>query len=177
VEIQASLKSGVAASNAEWAVKLRARALNDEEASIATTNPKDDLAFYGSFSLINTDQGVRGYLQVVNDLCYLRASTLRLNRWLPDERTLGNHLGAVDRALQTLDKQDFTTFVTAISESLVSFDWRTSSAPDLEESTRRAKLVFRGSGGYKELRAQLLEHLAKGDDDIANAATRLVGGS
>ena len=168
-----SLQSGVAKSQAEWAVKLRSAAKSIDGKSL---NLIDDLAFYGSFSLISTDQGVRGYLQVVNDLCYQRAATLKLNQWVPDERAPAASVDAVDSALRSLGKQDFAAFAAAIGHSLASFDWRASSAPDLEEPERRAKLVFRGSSGYKELRTQLFEHLAKGEGDIANAAKRLVGG-
>jgi DGQHR domain-containing protein len=177
ISVWNNLRSAVAESKAEWAEKLRAPPIvRDETAATArATNRKDDLAFYGSFSLINTDQGVRGYLQIVNDLCYLRASVLKLNRWLPDQGASVNPVGAVDSALQTLQNQDFISFVTAIGRSLASFDWRTSSAPDLDDQARRAKLVFRGSSGYKELRAQLLEYLSRGEDDVANAAKRLIG--
>jgi DNA-binding transcriptional MocR family regulator len=146
----------------------------DEEAPTARfTNPRDDFAFYGPFSLINTDQGVRGYLQVVNDLCYLQASAFKLNRWIPDESAPADLANAVDRALETLNKQDFAQSVVKIGKSLASFDWRTSSAPDLDDVTRRAKLVYRGSSGYKELRTQLLEHLGEGQGAIAEAAKRL----
>jgi hypothetical protein len=172
-----SLKSGVAESNDDWAVKSRALpAVGDTKTQKDDArNAKDDRAFYGPYSLITTDQGVRGYLQVVNDLCYLRASRLKLNGWRPDERVSINPVGAVDEALETLGKQNFVTFITAIGKLLASFDWRTSSEPSLDDSARRAKLVFRGSSGYKELRMQLLEHLINGDGEVADAAKRLVG--
>jgi hypothetical protein len=94
-----NLRSAVAKSRLDWASKLRA--------AVEDWDLIDDPAFYGSFSLINSDQGVRGYLQVVNDLCYLRASALRLNRWLPEERVSANNIDAVNKALQMLDKQIF----------------------------------------------------------------------
>ena len=81
---------------------------------------------------------------------------------------------AVQSSLETLRDQDFSIFVSNICENLASFDWRSSSAPELDEELRRAKLVFRGSSGYKELRAQLLEHLAGGEGDIADIARRLM---
>jgi DNA-sulfur modification-associated len=60
----------------------------------------------------------------------------------------------------------------AVSES--QSDWAIA-APGLDDEMRRAKRVFRGSGGYKELRIQLLDHLAKGEGEIAAAAARLRG--
>ncbi|MCP4329786.1 MAG: DGQHR domain-containing protein [Alphaproteobacteria bacterium] len=159
-------KTAVQASTADWAEKLRQR---PEKRTF-----KDDLAFYGPFSLIATDQGVRGYLQVVNDLCYIRATVLKLNNWIPNERAPSDPVKSVEGHLKTLEKQDFAPFLKSVGQSLAGFDWRTSSAPELEEQDRRAKLVFRGSSGYKELRTQLLEHLAKGKGEVADAAKHFV---
>ena len=111
---------------------------------------------------------------MLNDICYVRASWLRLNDWRPDDRLSLNLDEAVVSSLQTLEEQEFASFITNICERLVTFDWRTSSAPELDEELRRAKLVFRGSGGYKEIRIQLLEHLARGEEEIATAAQRLL---
>lgn len=165
----------VAAAEDAWAIDLRAH----ESASIAREpksqqRRKDDAAFYGVYSLINTDQGVRGFLQVINDIFYLRASRLKLNTWRPDARSADNPIQAVEKALASIEAQDFSTFLRTVVTALSSFDWRTSGTPDIDEAIRRAKLVFRGSSGYKEIRIQLLEHLARGEGDVAEAAKRLV---
>lgn len=171
-----ALKTSVSKSEADWATDLRkpARVDNDKPPRPDDLKPADDLAFYGPFSLICTDQGVRGFLQVANDLCYQRASLLKLSKWMPDERSSPNPVDAVKTSLESLPNQDFSPFVSAIGAALASFDWRTSAAPGLEEATRRAKLVFRGSGGYKELRTQLLEHLSAADGDVGETAKRLI---
>jgi hypothetical protein len=117
---------------------------------------------------------VRGYLQVVNDICYLKASALRLNAWAPAQDAPTNSAAAADTLADTVNQQGFAEFLQHLNASLSSFDWRTSSTPELDETVRRAKLVFRGSGGYKELRTQLLEHLANTDGDVADPATRLI---
>ncbi len=173
-----SLKTSIAESQAAWATGLRHPKVGEER----SPGPKelkanDDLAFYGPFSLLCTDQGVRGFLQVVNDLCYQRASLLKLNKWVPDERSSPNPVGAVQRSLESLATQEFASFVTSIGGALSTFDWRTSAAPGLEENIRRSKLVFRGSSGYKELRAQLLEHLAASDGVVGETAKRLISQS
>jgi len=172
-----ALKGGVIATKDVWAQDLRFPPRIGEEKPQKQEDLKsgDDLAFYGPFSLISTDQGVRGYLQVLNDLCYQRASILKLNRWMPDETSSSNPIGAVGSSLESLGAQSFAAFVTSIGTSLASFDWRTSSTPGLDDVKRRAKLVFRGSGGYKELRTQLLEHLAATEGDVAETAKRLIG--
>lgn len=163
-----NLLAAVKAATDDWAKGLR----YTSGASVPAKGV-DDLAFYGSLSLINTDQGVRGYLHLVNDMCYYRASQLKLNKWLPDDKSPASSTEAVSKALISLRSQEFAGFVIDIAKGLSSFDWRTSSAPNLDDSTRRAKLVFRGSSGYKELRLQLLEHLASKDGDVAAVAKHL----
>jgi hypothetical protein len=172
-----AFKSSVALSSDTWADDLRNLSRRSNDKDLKASNPKnqEDPAFYGVYSLICTDQGVRGYMQVLNDICYQRASRLKFNSWIPDERSSSNAVGAIQRSLDSLAEQGFTSFITGIGAALASFDWRTSSAPNLEEATRRGKLVFRGSGGYKELRSQLLEHLAKSDHDVGETAKRLLG--
>lgn len=169
----------VAATKEAWAEDLRhpPKVGEDKLPRPEDTKADDDLAFFGTHSLITTDQGVRGFLHVVNDLCYQRAGALKLNTWVPDERSSANTVAAVESSLKSLAAQQFASFLAAIGNALASFDWRTSSSPGLEEQKRRAKLVFRGSGGYKELRTQLLEHLASVDGDLGSAAKRLLGRS
>jgi DGQHR domain-containing protein len=171
--------NAVAASNETWAKDLRHPPMVDGVKAPRPDDLKsnDDLAFFGTHSLITTDQGVRGFLQVVNDLFYYRASSLKLNTWLPDERSSTKPIEAVKISLNSLADQNFASFVTSIGNALASFDWRTSSTPNLEEQTRREKLVFRGSGGYKELRTQLLEHLTSVEGDLGAAAKHLLGRS
>ncbi len=172
-----ALKTSVENSTDQWALDLRHPAkLPDEKVRKPDEqNLPGDLAFYGPNSLISTDQGVRGYLHVVNDLFYIAASRLFLNKWLPDEKSSPNPIGSVQSSITALSQQQFSKFAIEVGELLASFDWRTSSTPGLDEATRRAKLVFRGSSGYKEIRAQLLEHLASRDGDVGEAARRLTG--
>jgi hypothetical protein len=99
---------------------------------------------------------------------------LKLNNWFPDSRSSANPIDAVDGALKSIENQSFVSFLRSLVVSFATFDWRTSAEPTLDEASRRAKLVFRGSSGYKELRAQLLEHLVRGDGEVAEAAKQLV---
>lgn len=172
-----AFRHAVAASEDDWAQALRhpPRVGNEKALRPDDVMAGDDLAFYSPYSLIVTDQGVRGFLQVLNDLFYQRAAMLKLNNWRPNERSTADPFVAVERELAALKEQPFISFITEIVQRLTSFDWRTSAAPDLPDALRRAKLVFRGSGGYKELRTQLLEHLADGEGDVGTAAKRLVG--
>lgn len=171
-----AFKVAVAKSEDAWAVKLRTPPQINIELPLGgpSQSQDDDAAFYGIHSLINTDQGVRGFLQVVNDLCYQRATSLKLDTWRPDPRSSEKPVEAVEGALESIETQAFVGFLRKLVDTLASFDWRTSSAPNLKEDERRAKLVFRGSSGYKEIRTQLLEHLALGSDEVAEIAKRLV---
>lgn len=164
-----ALRSEIERTTSNWAQILR-RPKQGE-----LIRPKDDQAFYGPYSLLNTDQGVRGFLQVLNDVCYVRAPILKLNKWPTDERVSLDSKQPVDGALASIQQQPFKGYVTDIAKSLASFDWRTSAAPELEEQLRRTKLTFRGSSGYKELRVQLLEHLSTSDNEVGQAAKRLLG--
>ena len=60
----------VSKTKLEWAEHLR-RSRRKSQTKIQKSrvpDPKGDLAFYGPYSLITTDQGVRGFLHVLNDI-------------------------------------------------------------------------------------------------------------
>ncbi len=163
-----ALRDAIKASQADWTKVLR------KEKSSSPFSDSEDAAFYGSHSLFTTDQGIRGVLAVTNDLCYVRADILKLEAW-----TLGNTSGgpdaeAVGAALRSLKRQPLTTFMTAIALALAKYDWRTSAASGLTVDQRVAKAALRGSGGYKELRVDLLRHLSKEQGAVADAAKQVV---
>lgn len=164
------LKSEIHKSKVKWAEERRSAA----KAASDLLKDKSDPAFYGPFSLIVTDQGVRGYLYILNDLCFLMAPKLDLRSWQVQASAAASDDNAVTLALKSLRKHPVSKFVKKISIGLASFDWRTSGAPEITENQRRDKLVFRGSSGYKELRIQLLEHLVKRGGDISDAAKRVL---
>jgi hypothetical protein len=124
--------------------------------------------------LLVTDQGVRGFLHVLNDLCFLAAPKLGLRAWQVQPKAGAGDAAAVSDAVKSLHKEKFSKFLETIAKELASFDWRTSGDPSVTEVERREKLVFRGGSGYKEIRTQLLEHLSFGDAEIAKLAERLI---
>jgi hypothetical protein len=157
------LKEQIALCKAEWAKTLRAKAVP----GLFTQN--EDAAFLSPASLLNTDQGIRGVLAVTNDMCCIRAQDLEFDEWEVDAKGQSEH-EAVAKALKSLEKQDVSSFLDELFSLLVSYDWRTASVDGLTEEERTAKLVFRGSGGYRELRRQLLKHLASDRGRIGKAA-------
>jgi DGQHR domain-containing protein len=148
-----------------WAKSLRELAKESE----------DDPIFYGDYSLLSTDQGIRGFLSIVNDLCYVRAQNLKLSSWISDGNARPTDQEAVDDAINSLRKHEASSFLTEIASALSKYDWRTSSAPGLGEEDRKRKAALRGSGGYKELRLELLDLLRNEKSDVGTAAKKALG--
>jgi hypothetical protein len=156
------VRSAVGDCKEAWAENLRL-------VSGSVRNGKDP-AFYGPYTLLSSDQGIRGLLYIANDLCYVRGQELELESWEIDGGAGASDEGAVKRALSSLKKQGVAAFLHEIAEGLASYDWRTSSTPDLPDPERIRKAAFRGSGGYRELRQDLLRHLAGAKRDVGKAA-------
>ena len=170
-----ALKETVKRSRASWATHLR-------EVDGVELFEGDDPAFYGDYSLISTDQGIRGLLFVVNDLCFVQSRELDLEDWRWESVSAelrGKSAGATDEAAVTAAVKSFrktngAKFIEEIAGGLASYDWRTSSAPDLDNDERMRQAVFRGSSGYKELRRQLLQHLSDHKGKVGQAAKSVI---
>ena len=156
-----ALRKAIKDSHGAWAKNVR-------EVDRAELFPGDDRAFYGEFSLLSTDQGIRGVLFTVNDLCFVRSDRLRLAEWrwetVSPRMKAGDRVAtdeeAVSAALRSFIKTNAAKFISEIAIGLASYDWRTSSTPGLTAQEQLRQSVFRGSSGYRELRKQLLAHLA-----------------
>ena len=134
--------------------------------------------FSGSHSLLATDQGVRAILLVTNDLTFVLTDDLDLASWrgeqageAPSEEAVSWALGSLKRDLPTAAR-----YMKAMAETLASFDWRSSSAPGLDADARLRQAAYRGSGGYKELRIQLLRLLIDSRDPQVSSAAEVVAG-
>ena len=153
--------------------ELWAKSLREAEAQTLFEDELDP-AFSGSNTLLNTDQGIRGFLHVINDLCYIRVDELGLERWIAENNAGAADEEMVSKALKSLRKhQKLDKFLIKLSGELTKFDWRSASS-NLPEEQKTAKLVFRGSGGYKELRRQLLKLLAKEQGEVGKAAQEVI---
>jgi len=152
----------------DWAKELRkasGQGVKEEE-----KNP----AFYGPYTLLATDQGIRGLLYVTNDLSYVCAQSLDLTDWESEVGAGASDLDAVSRAFKSLKRQKANAFLERLAGCLATYDWRTSSAPALTEDERVRKAALRGSGGYKELRVGLLKHLSKCEKEVGKAAKEVI---
>lgn len=160
-----NLRSAVAEVESPWTAALRGK---------PGKGGKKDPAFYGNESFIPTDQGVRGYLFVTNDLTFLEATRLSLFSWKGDEDESAVSEKTVTKALTGLTNHALGEWLVSIAESAAKFDWRLASAPDVSEPERITKLTFKGGGGYKELRRELLLQLSRGPSDVAKPSKILL---
>lgn len=157
------VRDAVKLSKEPWARALRKSPTLDE----ANLDP----AFGGDTSLLSTDQGVRGILYVTNDCCYVAADELELADWALEQPASAVNEAAVEQGLRSLADQDVSDFLEELAETLSTYDWRTAIGGGLTEEQRTAKLAFRGSSGYRELRRQLILHCSRKPGRIATAAS------
>lgn len=163
-----AIQQAIKTVDAPWAAALR-----DQQEPLLFEY--DDLAFYGAKSLINQDQGIRVFLQVINDLFYINADKLGLHKWggWHDESNEDDEQIA-DRLASLREEDVIAQFMQNVTASLATFDWRSSDAPGLTEQDRMLKASFRGSSGYKDLRRHVLKHLAQDNNDVADCAKQVI---
>lgn len=124
--------------------------------------------FESTESLLTTDQGIRGLLDVTNMIlcaCYAEI----LNDCLEWQDIFLHEDNSIDSAnqLQFLNSSGYS-FVKIIKDmlfTLSSYDWRSYNAKCFgdsqdEQDKKDHKAAFRGSGGYKMIRKDLLAFLA-----------------
>ena len=170
-----AVKRHITESRAKWAEHLRRE-------SVPELNKGDDPAFYGEHSLISTDQGIRGLLFTINDLCFGHSAILRLAEWrdedvhraVHDRKPAATDEAWVSAALKSFSKTKAAGFIDDIAQGLASYDWRTSSTPKLGRDQQLRQSVFRGSSGYKEMRHQLLVHLSEQGAEVGKAAKAVI---
>ena len=164
-----AIETAISKLKEQWMVALR----EHQRASLFESD--GDAAFVGPNNLLNSDQGIRAILQVVNDVLFIQADELRLHLWGGDQEGISSDLEDIGPVIRSLRKERrIYNRLTRLAEELASYDWRTSSGPDLTEDESLRKAAFRGSGGYKELRHDVLRHLSSGDNEIAQTAGEII---
>jgi DGQHR domain-containing protein len=174
--VWSSLQTAIEQSNEPWAEDLR-----------ITTPPRQlrlgikpitDAAFAGPYSLLTTDQGIRGILQITNDMCFIAATQLELLEWdFSDELTNDDvDFSEITNAVNSLDGKPVNVFLKKISFELARFDWRLPTAPSLSQDVdrRRKQMIFKGSSGYKELRSQLIDLLINSKNEDVRIVAKKV---
>jgi len=164
------VRSSIRATDAEWAKVLR-----KQPRPLGTPGQAQvDWAFYGPNLLLNQDQGIRALLYTLNDFLSINADELSLSEWGGSSASDAGET-AVEEALKSLKKQTkLVEFCKSLANELATYDWRASDAPELDEKQSLLKAAFRGSGGYKELRKNVLKHLLSGKKVIADSAQEIL---
>jgi len=162
ITIWRSLEETISDCKYDWAKGLR----NEEQDSFFSSV---DPAFGSTNSLLNTDQGVRTVLNITNDLFYINSDNLKLAQWQVENDD------EIAVAISSLEKnKPIMGYINKLTTGLSKYDWRTSNASNLTEDQRTLKLAFRGSGGYKELRRQLLKLLMSEAEPIGSSAKEVM---
>jgi DGQHR domain-containing protein len=161
-----ALRSEVLKAKHGWAKEVIRELPDAAEASEAP--------FYGRSSLLSHDQGIHGFLMVLNDLTFRAAGDLGLPSWQMDEEdSTAADVQTVSRALESLSSTELPSYFAEIADSLAKFDWRASSAESLDDDERERKSALRGTGGYGLLYSQLVENLQTRKGIVGKAASLL----
>jgi hypothetical protein len=100
---------------------------------------------------------------VLNDLLWVGNDhdAITLTGWDWSRKMKDDDQQAVTDALASFknQKDEVVRFVELICEPLSSFDWRLSSVLSPNEPNYATQASYRGSGGYKEIRRNMLVHL------------------
>ncbi len=151
------LEKAIDDTDPPWARHIREHSVGEQLAFPAERNP----AFTGTYSLLATDQGVRGFLQVSNDFSFSLVDELDIDSWLPADHGSAVVVDEINAALQILrDGSQSAEFVDEFCKCVAEFDWRTLATPGISEETRNRQALYRTGTGYREVRRQLLFHLA-----------------
>jgi len=171
------LFEAVKGTKEQWAVDLRTtgrKASADDilaELGFMNETPSDDvprkdvieeIAFAGPETLIAADQGVRGICVVFNDLVWAahESNQLDLENW---QNSGASAYGeeSISEAIKKFPKQCKKTdqFIQDLARSASRFDWRRPSAMSNEDPQYDRQSAYLGSGGYKRIRINLLEHI------------------
>lgn len=171
------MKNAVVDSDLPWAINLRNVYSEKGNENLQEEVKGQDPAFVGKLSLISTDQGVRGFLHVINDMIYMFSANFDLNSIeIPDE-IKEDRIDAEDlsKALNTLNESaQLKDYLIDICSELVKFDWRTASTPGLTNAERLRQMVYKGSSGYRELRTGLLNQLSNSNSRNVSIYAKMV---
>ena len=160
------LESAIDTIDPDWAKHIRDHGYGGQMHLPGEKNP----AFAGVYSLLDTDQGVRGFLQVTNDISFSLAIKLNMESWLPVRESAATIVEDVDEAVEDLRTHpESADFARELCECVATFDWRTQATPKLAEETRIRQALYRSGTGYREVRRQLLRHISDQTSPVVSA--------
>ena len=155
------LLNAIVKAEAPWANALLNSYSKDGKLPISVE--MHELLFRGEDSLLASDQGVRGYLCVLNDMLWVahEKQVIHLDQWNWIRKSSQNDEQAISEAIKSLHEQlhDIVEFIRQICDALKTFDWRLSSALKATDENYSRQASYRGSSGYREIRRNMLVHL------------------
>lgn len=158
------LKSAVGAENKpSWAV-----AIEDGMIEGVVT----DIAFESKYCMLNHDQGIRGLLDVSNNVFCALYNDLKEEYLALGDADILDYSGYM-RTIKGL-APNLSKVIDEMSGLLAQYDWRTYDSAQLSDEERRIKAGFRGSGGYKLIRQDLMVFLGRTDNALLKKAIKIV---
>lgn len=134
-----------------------------------------DLAFSGPKTLLNQEQGVRGFCLVLNDVLFRACADLKLDEWISDSVDVGETRSEdVNACIAELKRCSFIDEISRAVSKIAEFDWRSSDAPGLSDQEALIKAAFRGTGGYSRIRTELLGFLAGDAGALGVTASQII---
>ena len=134
-----------------------------------------DLAFAGPRTLLNQEQGIRGFSLALNDLLWAQATQLGLDQWSSGDIDGGDTRDEdIDTCLESIEIEQFAAPIREMIGCLADFDWRSYDPKILTKEEAQLKAGYRGTGGYNRIRAELLEVIAKQNTSLGIAARNIL---
>lgn len=140
-----------------------------------------NVAFESSQALLNADQGVRGLLDVTNAILCVAYLELK-NEYMAinddavsDDVNFSQYVEQINRVAPRMCE-----LVKEFSKVVAKYDWRSYEAPfgtdAASEAVKNMRAGFRGSGGYKLIRDDLLRFISSNSPEglLKSAVTRLM---
>ena len=167
IQLWSKLEGAIKASNQDWVTHLREDPPKEDQPAGL------DPAFTGRYSMLATDQGVRGFLQVCNDISYDHRNDIPFGSWQRTTSAAATDEREVSAALDDLQmNSEISDFIERLTGNIAIFDWRSAVTPHLPPEVEMFQSRYRGGSGYRQVRLQLTLHLAKsGSSEIAASAS------
>jgi hypothetical protein len=171
------LRTAVVKSRAKWAIALLGKYAQELPGRPETH--RRELLFSGPDTQLAADQGVRGFLKILNDLLWVanENNELDLRQWEWVRKAKQDDNAAVSEALRQFERQcpQSLRCVGGIADALADFDWRLPSALSPSDPAYPEQAMYRGSSGYREIRRRMLEFLKEtGSKQIAGLAVQVL---
>ncbi|WP_312789269.1 DGQHR domain-containing protein [Sphingobacterium sp.] len=170
------LSKGIKENNYEWISELRDEfPLLSNKGNLFDQEDynKKEPALYSRDSLLNQDQGIRVILHLLNDFLFINYDNLKLYEFYL-EYAEGSDVDIISEAISKIKNIEIGQYLRTLSKEIIKYDWRSfnskSISKDNNSQLKQKKAGFRGSGGYKVLREDVLTFLSKENSTISEDA-------